>query len=63
MKVTDPQYDYPVKIDESHRAVESHHYSRDRFDCANTSAYIHTGGWPAFAYCPFCGQELEATDE
>lgn len=53
------QFDYPVTVADGHRAVESTDYGlRDRFECENTRAYFHTGGWPAFDYCPFCGDEL-----
>lgn len=54
------QFDYPVRVAANHRAVGSTDYGlRDRFECAETRAYIHTGGWPAFEYCPFCGQSLK----
>jgi len=52
------QFDYPVSIVNNHRAVDTNDYTRDRFDCLDTGAYIHTGGWPAFDYCPFCGDGL-----
>ena len=52
------QFDYPVQITDSHRASESVGYSGDRFDCSVIGAYMHTGAWPAWGYCPFCGGEL-----
>lgn len=52
------QVDYPVNIDDSHRASDTMDYSGDRFDCAVNGAWMHTGAWPTWSYCPFCGGEL-----
>ena len=49
------QFDYPVKIDDAHRVTESVDHSGDLFDCAANEAYMHTGAWPTWSYCPFCG--------
>lgn len=49
------QFDYPVEIDDNHTAAESPGYDIDRFECDLTGAYTHTGGWPSFGYCPYCG--------
>lgn len=56
--MTESQFDYPVELKDGHRAVDTPGYGeRDRLECP-TGAHTHTGGWPAFDYCPFCGGEL-----
>jgi hypothetical protein len=52
------QFDYPVDLGDGHASYESVGHSGDKFQC-KTGAYTHTGAWPAFDYCPFCGVELE----
>jgi len=51
------QFDYPVEISDAHRVVESNGYEGDRFECF-TGAYMNTGAWPAWDFCPFCGGVL-----
>jgi len=60
MSEREPQFDYPVTISEGHKAVETVDYGegKDRFECEPSGAYTHTGAWPAFDFCPFCGAEL-----
>lgn len=51
------QFDYPVSLGAGHRVVESDEYDGDRFECT-THTYTHTGAWPTWDYCPWCGEEL-----
>lgn len=59
MSEPEPQYDYPVEIDSTHRVKEPVGYDGDKFECGERDAYTHTGGWPAWNFCPFCGEVLE----
>lgn len=53
------QFDYPVKLTGHHVAYESIDHTGDKFKCHTTDAYTHTGAWPTFDYCPWCGEEIE----
>lgn len=61
MSEAEHQFDYPVQIDDAHVAIDSCDYAGDRFECTAKSekAYTHTGGWPAWNHCPFCGAGLD----
>ena len=50
--------DYPVNLSTGHEVTEGTHYDGDRFECNLHNAYMHTGGWPTWSYCPFCGAEV-----
>lgn len=52
------QFDHPVEIDDAHQVTESVDYSGNRFQCAVADAYMHTGAWPTWSFCPFCGGDL-----
>jgi len=53
----DEQFDYPVDLGNGHLVGVSMDYSGDKFGC-DSGAYMHTGAWPTWDYCPFCGQEV-----
>lgn len=52
------QFDYPVTLPGSHSVAETNNYDGDTFECQSIGAYMHTGAWPTWSYCPFCGGEL-----
>ncbi len=52
------QFDYPVEIGNDHRVTEGDMYDGDRFECSVDGAYTHTGAWPTWSYCPYCGVSL-----
>lgn len=59
MSEHDPQFDYPVQIDPDHTAAEPVGYDGDKFTCeVGKPAYTHTGAWPTWDFCPYCGREL-----
>jgi hypothetical protein len=58
MDAPEPDRDYPVSLGPSHRVAESVDYANDKFSCDFTDAYLHTSAWPAWSYCPFCGDSL-----
>jgi hypothetical protein len=51
------QFEYPVEISDSHRVFDTPDYAGDRFEC-HTGAHMHTGAWPTWDFCPFCGGVL-----
>lgn len=58
MSEHESQFDYPVELANDHKAIDTPDYGpEDKFECSG-GAYTHTGAWPAWDYCPFCGDEL-----
>lgn len=59
--MTERQFDYPVQLGENHRAIDTDDYPRlgDRFECDTNEAYMHTGAWPTWGFCPFCGSGVD----
>jgi len=51
----DKAFDYPVELGDNHTVSDTVDYSGDTFKCGVTDAYFHTGAWPTFDHCPFCG--------
>lgn len=58
MEGGESQFDYPVRLEGQHVAHESVDYDGDKFKCYSTDAYTHTGAWPTWNFCPYCGHKL-----
>lgn len=56
----DPIFDYPIDLDGRHRVTEGKVHDGDRYFCKLTGAYTHTGAWPTWGYCPYCGNEIDS---
>jgi len=58
MSEPEPQFDYPVKLKGHHVVYEPIGYEGGQFKCHPSDAHTHTGAWPTWDYCPYCGGEL-----